>query len=304
MNPHVSNLTQLASVRRYELLDGKGAGLKVIDCDNGKIRFLLNESKALDIMQIYYKGENISFVSKNGFSMRSDIPFSQRFEGGMLYTCGLDNIGYREGYPLHGTFHNLPANIIKIECNDEFLFVEAEMECSELFGKNLVMRRRVFSNIKWNNIIISDTLTNNGYRNEDYCLLYHVNLGYPLLEEGCEIHGAIENVKPRTPFAKEQIQNFTEITSPVLNQEETCYFLSFKKPCISLINPKSHREFSLEWSQNTLPSFVEWKSMASGDYALGLEPCTSELDSGFSKKVIKPQESIDTYLIMTIKDIE
>ena len=65
MDGRISNLMQLASIRRYEMTEGTERGLRVLDCDNGNLRFLLNESKALDVMQMYHKGENVSFVSKN-----------------------------------------------------------------------------------------------------------------------------------------------------------------------------------------------------------------------------------------------
>ena len=102
MDGRISNLAQVASIRRYTFTEGREKGLDVIDCDNGKIRFLLNVSKACDIMQIYHEGENVSFVSKNGFTAR-EIPFLNRFEGGMLYTCGLDSVGGRAGYDIHGS---------------------------------------------------------------------------------------------------------------------------------------------------------------------------------------------------------
>lgn len=50
--------------------------------NNGLIRLLLNESKGLDIMQLWHQGTNISFISKNGFTQR-ELVFSSRFEGGM-----------------------------------------------------------------------------------------------------------------------------------------------------------------------------------------------------------------------------
>ena len=80
-------MMQVASLRRYELTEGAERGLRVLDCDNGKLRFLLNESKALDIMQLYHEGQNVSFISKNGFCAR-ETPFASRFEGSMLYTAG------------------------------------------------------------------------------------------------------------------------------------------------------------------------------------------------------------------------
>ena len=74
MNGKISNLAEICSVRRYTLSEGKAKGLEVIDCDNGTIRFLLNVSKALDVMQLYHKGQNVSFLSKNAF-VKESLPF-------------------------------------------------------------------------------------------------------------------------------------------------------------------------------------------------------------------------------------
>ena len=52
MNGKISNLAQIAYVRRYTLNGGREDGLKVIEVSNGKLRFILNESKALDVMQM------------------------------------------------------------------------------------------------------------------------------------------------------------------------------------------------------------------------------------------------------------
>ena len=62
----VGNLRQIASINRYTFTEGKEEGIKVIDCDNGKIRFLLNQGKVLDVMQLFHNGTNVSFISKNG----------------------------------------------------------------------------------------------------------------------------------------------------------------------------------------------------------------------------------------------
>ena len=58
MDGRISNFGQVASLRRYTVSDGRGRGLEVIDCDNGKIRFLLNASKALEISDRAYVLEN------------------------------------------------------------------------------------------------------------------------------------------------------------------------------------------------------------------------------------------------------
>lgn len=281
MDGRISNFAQIASIRRYEMTEGTERGLRVLDCDNGRLRFLLNESKALDVMQLYHMGQNISFLSKNAFTAR-EAPFSGRFEGGMLYTCGLDSVGARDGFEPHGSHHNMPARVTRAEVDEKGVLIEAELRETALFGKNLLFRRRVYSAVGSDTLEITDTLENCGTRAEDYCLLYHVNVGYPMLDEGAELIDDAEEVIPRTPWAEEHAAARRQMGAPVDNEEEQCYFLRLKTPCVTLKNAALGKQFTLEWSQETLPNFVEWKSMASGDYALGLEPSTTELDGRFA----------------------
>ena len=291
MDGRISNFQQVASIRRYTLSEGREKGLDILDCDNGKIRFLLNVSKACDIMQLYHEGQNMSFVSKNGFTKR-ETPFLRRFEGGMLYTCGLDSVGGRDGYELHGTLHNIPAEIIRAECNENGIIVEAIIRDTALFGKNLVLKRKIFTAIGGDSVTLEDTLVNEGYKTEEYCLLYHINVGYPMLDDGAKVIADVESYTPRTAWAKQNETTMYAMNDAVPNQEEACYFLKLSKPEIALVNEKIGKKFTVSYSGDTLTHFVEWKSMASGDYALGLEPCTTELDNRFAYKTIEVGEKI------------
>ena len=301
MNGKISNFQQIGSLRRYTLEGGKEKGIDVIDCDNGKLRFLLNVSKACDVMQLYHEGQNTSFISKNGFTLR-EPPFGNRFEGGMLYTCGLDNVGgMRDGNPVHGSLHNIPAEIVRAECNDEGIVVEAIIRDTALFGKNLVLRRRIYSAIGSESLRLEDTLVNEGYRTENYCVLYHVNFGYPLLDEGARIVADVAKCDPRTDWARENVATVCEITEPLPEQKETCYFLTFNQPRISLVNDKLGKSVTLSYSGDTLPHFVEWKSMACGTYALGFEPTTTELDDRFAYKTLDAGESVRFWIELDLK---
>ncbi len=302
-NGSISHFAQVASVRRYTLTEGAERGLDVLDCDNGRLRFLLNVGKALDVMQMLYRGENISFLSKNGFTAR-EIPFPRRFEGGMLYTCGLDSIGGREGHELHGNLHNTPARLLHATCDESGITVEAEVRSSALFGENLVLKRRFFSPVGGDTLFLEDILTNEGYGDADYCLLYHVNLGYPLLESGCRVEADVAACRPRTPWSAACEQDAFLITAPEPGREENCYFLQLRRPQVSLVNERTGKRFTLSYSQKTLPHFIEWKSMACGDFALGLEPCTCELDGGFAYRRLAAGERVSFSLAMKMSEID
>ena len=287
----VSNLLQIANLRRYTLTEGEGKGLDVIDCCNGKLRFLVNINKACDIMQMYHLGENVSFVSKNGFTAR-ELPFSKRFEGGMLYTCGLDSLDDREGFETHGGFHNTPAKVISAICDEKGISIEAHITFTELCGCNLVMKRKIVSSINSETLTIEDTLLNAGYSAENYCLLYHINIGYPLLDEGGKIIADVEKCEPRTKWAEENIEKAFCVEKPTPKAEETCYYLTLNKPEIAYLNIKTGKKLTLSYSGDSLKRFVEWKNMASGDYALGIEPCTTAFDDKFEYSVLASNEEV------------
>jgi len=291
MDPRINNAAQTAYVRRYVLTDGQASGIKVVEIYNGVLRVLLNESKALDIMQLFHKGVNISYLSKNAFTKR-ETTFLKRFEGGMLYTCGIDVVGGQEGYEDHGSFHNIPAEITRCECAEDKIIVEATVRDSALFGKNLVMKRRYEAIIGADSVTLYDTLVNEGYRDEDFSLLYHVNVGYPMLDGGVKIVGDINKITSRSAWAEKNIDKALIMEEPIDNAEETCYYLDLKDPEISVINEKLNKKFTLSFVGEKLKNFVEWKSRASGDYALGLEPSTTKLDGEFEFSRIKKGEKI------------
>lgn len=291
MNGKISNLSQIAYVRRYTITDGREEGLKVVEVNNGVLRFMLNESKALDVMQLWHKGVNLSFVSKNGFTKR-ETPFLNRFEGGMIYTCGLDSVGGREGFELHGSFHNIPATIIECRCDETEIKVVAETYDTSLFGKNLAMRRTVTTELMSDNVCICDELVNHGTKEEDYALLYHINLGYPMLDKDTEIISDPIFVQPRNKWSEENLAYRTVRKDCVDNEEETCYFMENKTPSVSVVNKKLGKTFNLSYSNDTLPYFIQWNSSASQDYALGTEVATTLLDEQFKYSKIKAGEKI------------
>ena len=58
-----------------------------------------------------------------------------------------------------------------------------------------------------------------------------------------------------------------------------------------------------EYDHNMFKHFIEWKSLASGDYALGIEPSTTTLDDEFQLKDIEALSSHCYKMKITAKDI-
>ena len=113
----------------------------------------------------------------------------------------------------------------------------------------------------------------------------------------------IQKCEPRTPWSAKNESTAYEMGAPVDGEEEVCYFLTLRKPEISLVNETAKKCLTVNYTGETLPHFVEWKSRASGDYAMGLEPCTTELDDRFTYCRIGAKESIVFGVSLSVKSL-
>ncbi len=299
----VNHLSQVCEVVRAVCTDGERAGLRTITVSNGVLNVEFLENRALDLSRVFYKGISMGFVSKNGITARKEEGFHRSFPGGMLYTCGLDAIGAIEGHALHGNLHNIPATVVSARADETGATIEGEIRDSALFGQNLCFTRKIFIPADSGRIEISDVLKNEGYRDERYCLLYHINSGYPFLCDRTTIGYDEISIVPRTEWAETALSDVKKFQLPVDNEEERCYFIRLKTPRVRVTNPVLGKSLTIGYSADTLPCLVEWKSGASGDYALGIEPCTTFLDKpDFAYRTVKAGESVNFRVVLEFSD--
>lgn len=274
MNRKIGNDAQVCTAIRSQITDGRANGLRIITISNGRLNIVLSESNALDILYMWHEGVNVGFVTKNGlYAPAAD--FMNSFPGGMLYTCGLDAIGGVEGHSVHGRFHSIPAEIVECRADAEGVRIVGRIAQTALFGENLVVTRTIEIGAGSDEVRLTDAICNNSFRDEKYCMLYHVNIGYPFVDEGAEIGGQIVESVPRTDWAAREMRTMLEVEAPVDGMEETCYFHLTEDGSMSLANRGLGKRITVS---SNYKKFVEWKSRASGDYVIGLEPCSSWLD--------------------------
>ena len=260
---------------------------------NGTLEVLFNQDNALDIVWVKYKGVNLSFLSKNGLN-DGKRDFVGNFEGGFLYTCGMDNISSCvDGKPVHGSLHYKKCDLAYAYEQDGVIYVCGEVKESALFGKNLVMKR-CFA-VTESSVSLQDTLTNQGYLKTDYVLLYHINYGYPFLDECLEVEIPAIKSDPLTQVAETNKKDMFRITAPVDGGDEHVYYHTLSKGCVKLNNPEKEIAVEMLYDVDDFPVTLEWKSMISGDYALGIEPSLTRFDT-FKMKTLQPSEQ-KTYKI-------
>lgn len=104
-------------------------------------------------------------------------------------------------------------------------------------------------------------------------ILYHMNMGYPLLDEDSVVEIASKNVLPRDEYAAEEIENWARMEPPQAGYRERCYYHVMESGAgrASIYQPKLHQGLCIQYDAGNLDCFVEWKMMGVRDYVLGLE---------------------------------
>lgn len=149
---------------------------------------------------------------------------------------------------------------------------------------------------------IHDKVTNEGYKKVRQMLLYHCNIGYPILTPDSEVYIPSLEVKARNAHAEEGIENWMELQEADPDYEEMCYYHKLKPDVnnhstVAVYNPELELGIAIEIDLTTLDHFVQWKMMGAGDYVMGLEPGSSTIDGiedaieNGSMKYLEPGES-------------
>ena len=285
----LGNYEQLFKAREIIFDGGKGGGMRAVELDNSLIRCCILKDRCLDIFDLSYLGENISFISKNGL-VKEPYNFNRTFGGGFLHTCGLDSIGANEGHAQHGDLHFIPAEEVYVD--KESGRVSGKMRDSELFGRNLLFKRAISLPALSDKLIIEDEIINEGYTDYPYALLYHFNFGYPFVDENTAIEGEMECTVGADSYAEERKARALFGEKPVDGGREEVYYHKIKKGEVTIKNLCSKKGARINFDVNVLPCLIEWKSMISGDYAFGIEPSTSYLFDKLKYKTLKAQEKI------------
>ena len=289
---YVGNLAQLGGTRHYELTDGRARGMRAIDINAGAgLQYTILPDRGMDISLASFKGNNLVFLTPNGethpaFYEPEKLGWLQTFAAGLLTTCGLTYLGppvadEGEELGLHGRYSNIPAKQVSDRSGwvgEEYhTRISGIIEEARLFGNKLRMEREISSVLGQNKIFIKDRITNFGSQASPYTILYHMNLGYPLLSEDAELVIQASETIPRDADALPGIKEFKIFPKPQPFYKEQVFHHIMKgdtsgETFASLVNKKLGISLTINFNIGSLPFLTQWKMMGAGEYVLGLEP--------------------------------
>ena len=283
LNQYIGHPLQVSGVEEHRLVGGKGDGMRLLEVRNGRgLHFTVNLDRAADISRLYFKGDNFSYISPCGYVAPSyyddkELGFLKSFTAGFLTTCGLLNVGSPsvddgQKLPLHGTISNTPAEYASYTEDNDKIQIKASINQMGIFAAKLMLYRTITCYKSCDKISIEDTVENHGDTVSPLMILYHFNIGYPLLSEN--------NIKPRDEHAQSGFEQWSVIKKPTEGFKEQCYYHFFDVPkaIVKLFNPDINKGIQISYDTEKLNYFIQWKMTGIKDYVLGLEPGNCHAD--------------------------
>jgi hypothetical protein len=309
----VGRLEQAAGVRLVTLGDGIGRGVRVLEFNSGSgLHFDVLVDRCFDVGACTFKGRSLTWLSSTGvvgpwYAEPLGLGWFRAWGGGLVVTCGLDHIqfGGKDSaehfhqdvqpeieYGLQGRIGMLPAHLVGYgeqwhgdEC---VLWAEGIVHQAAVFAEALELRRRIEVTLGGSALRISDQVVNVGFEQTTHMYLYHVNIGYPVLDQGARLlipaqRGAL-TTGDETP-----VEDYRVMTAPQLHFREQLYEHDVSAEPdgtapVALVNDALGLGVYQLYDRRALPFHTLWRMMAEGTYVVALEPTTNRDAGRFDAK--------------------
>jgi hypothetical protein len=256
----------------------------------------------MDIFCAEFKGVPLNWLSGTGavapsFYSAHDWDWLRGFYGGMLMTCGLSNVGEgcrdrgaylpQESFGAHGRIANTPASGVFYRGTwaGERYALEAGGQMLEATGQGEKLRltRVIRTELGAASLEVEDSVRNESYYTLPHMFLYHLNLGYPLLDQEARLYCRVRGAQGLDEPSARGLSTLGEFGLPdpgypefvfLLDQEEDgdgfCH-LAFSNPSL-----ENGLGIYLRYRKAHFPYFNLWKRLNCREYVVGLEPgnCT------------------------------
>lgn len=328
MRALVGTSRQVLGWRQIVLDDGVERGVRAIEARTaGGIDITCLLDRALDVADATIDGLPVAWRAPTGYAGpwyydASPMGFQRTMGGGLFVTAGLDHVLFpvREAelayafpliaerdYPMHGRIAHTPARLVELREDlvgpDPSLRVRAIATQASVFGEYLELDRTIETRVGTPLVTVSDRVTNLGGTPAPHMMLYHVNLGFPLLDVDTQpfaatrLHTAAASAndgseEPFSPFGAPRPGTVEQVYCHRL-QEDPAGLAH-----VGVFNPRLALAVGLSYSARALPYLLEWRVRRAGVYALGFEPSTADLEGRTGARhqrrlrLLEPGESI------------
>ncbi len=297
----VGNTAQVGGIETSVVDNGAGKGSRIAWINTGTgLRFKVVIDRGMDILDAFYNQHSLAWLSHGGVMSpeayaQTGLDWLKTFSGGLMTTCGLTHVGGPEEDEfgmrgLHDQVSNIPAAIESIIQPDPAqgrleMSISGVIRQTQVFGNRLELRRKISGSLGSAVIKVKDEIINAGNESTPHMLLYHLNFGWPLIDEGTKLlwNGTC---KSRGGEMDNQLfgegKDFKTCKPPLKAHSgtgEACGFVDVKADKNGTVHCGVHNEkldlaLAIRFKKDQMPWLTNWQHWGRKEYVTALEPGT------------------------------
>jgi hypothetical protein len=316
----VGSLAQVGGVQLLEHAEGHARGTRALEFRTGTgFRFTVEPDRGFDVGFAEYAGTGLCWLPSKGLAGPwyyetdlDDYAWLRVGLGGLFNTAGLVSMGTPQTVPTesfgftqrlsarYGTHDRIAVTPASTFAHGHawdgdrcLLWAEGSVRQEIAYGEHLVLERRYETELGASRFRIRDRVTNEGWFETPHQLLYHFNLGFPLLGDGAEVMAATTADPDDLSFSTDEegggglpaATRWRTVTDPVEGFTHEGYVVPMRAgpdgwASVALVNRALRPEIGglgvyLRYDARPLPVYVAWRMMREGLYAIGFEPSTT-----------------------------
>ncbi len=282
-------------IAKRTLAGGRQQGSALIVIRAGRLTVTVIPTRGMSVYKASLDGvefgwaspvEEIVHPSFMRLSERGGLGWLEGFNE-LMVRCGYEWSGHPavegdKAYTLHGRAGNTPASAVE---------VRIAREAPHRIAVRGLLVEKAFNAIDfetWTELAITpgetrfaleDRLVNRGDYARPYEIIYHTNIGRPVLEEGAQVVAPFLSVAPFNDAAKPGLANWRSYPGPTRNFNEMVYACELAagpdgRTAAALVNAAGSLGFAVVYPVVELPTFTLWKNTDTerNGYVTGLEP--------------------------------
>lgn len=310
----VGSVDQIFGVELVTQENGTSRGNRVLIFRTGSgLTFDVQVDRAMDLGHMTYLGVPIGWDSPAGmrspwlheFNAEDGFSWARSFSG-LMNSCGLDHIhapetesGEHFNHPprsnithsLHSRIGYTPALLtgygLRSEGTKQFIFATGEIRQAAVFGENFVLERKIEVEVGTSKVVYTDNVRNLSYNTVPHAYLWHINLGWPLLDAGARVvspildtrwslrpstageKGALDQIAPQHPTTQQVYDHHIQ-----LELDGTARAAMVND---NFVHPAGAKGLALEvaYDGRAMPALFQWQFFQAGNYVVALEPSTT-----------------------------
>jgi hypothetical protein len=302
----VGHISQIGGVQLLASEDGVSRGVRYLEFRTGTgFHFKVAIERGMDVGYCEYRGQSLAWIPSIMlpgpwyFEQQTHFGWLRTALGGLNNSSGMIHIGNpetadvshyhfparaEETYGVHDRMAMIPGQLISYgerwEGDECLLEASGRVVQAQAYGENLVLTRRYTARLGDSRFFMHDEIENAGFLPTEHMLLYHINIGFPVVDADSELVAPVK--KPPTipdglPIG--DASEYTRFIAPQKDWQLQGFELDMAAEDdgsvpVGIVNRNNFGVYVV-YNQRQMPQYLEWRMMGEGQYAVGIEPCTN-----------------------------